>query len=85
MNKKRRRKFILSLILVLLVKSCKANADLFAEGFTLDSLSSKPPMSKQISKCGKSHGISSRLAASAGSNTSNNHKRNLNMRRDLGF
>lgn len=81
MNKKRKRKFILIFILALFVKSCKANADLFAEGFALDSISSKPAMSKQISKCGKSHGILSRLAASAGSNTSNND----NDKNDLHF
>ena len=74
MNQQRRHKFILSLILALLVKSCKG---LFAEGFALDSRSSKLAMSKQISKCGKSHGILSRLVTLATRNTSNNHNHML--------
>jgi len=73
MSKKRKRKFLLSCILALSVRSCRVNADLFAEGFALPPLSSKPAMSRQIPKCGRSHGIFSRWATSTGSNTSNNH------------
>ena len=43
MSKKRKRKFMLSIVLVLLVKSSKANGDLFAEGFMLNPLPQKTP------------------------------------------
>lgn len=71
MSKKRKRKFVLSCVLALSVRSCRVNADLFAEGFALAPLSSKPAMSRQIPKCGRSDGIFSRWATSRGSNTMN--------------
>lgn len=75
MSKKRKRKFFLSCILALSVRSCRVNADLFAEGFALGSYSSQPAMSRQIPKCGRSYGILSRSATSAGSDIPNNNNR----------
>jgi len=73
MSKRRKRKFLFSCVLALSIKSSRVNADLFAEGFALGSYSSKPAISRQIPKCGRSYGIFSRLATSAGSNIPNNY------------
>lgn len=49
MAKKRKRKFLLTCILVLSIRSAKVNADLFAEGFMLAPVfSSSPAMSRRV-------------------------------------
>ena len=45
MSKKRKRKFVLKIVLASLVNSSPAQADLFAEGFKLNPLSQKPAKS----------------------------------------
>lgn len=72
MSKKRKRKFLLGLVVVLCVRCKKVNADLFIEGFQLGSYSSKPAISKRIPKCRRSPGIFSRWAMSKGSDIQNN-------------
>ena len=74
MNNK--RKFLLASILALSIRSTKVNADLFVEGLALSPVfSSKPGISRPIPRCGRSNGIISRLAASAGSDIQNNDNR----------
>ena len=46
MFKKRKRKFVLKIVLALLFKSSPAQADLFAEGFQLGPLPQKPAKSR---------------------------------------
>ena len=76
MAKKRKRKIFLSSILGLSIRCSRVNADLFVEGLSLPPVfSSKPGISRPIPRCGRSNGIISRLAASAGSNIQNNDNR----------
>ena len=76
MSQKRKRKFFLSSILGLSIRCSRVNADLFVEGLALPPVfSSKPSISRPIPRCGRSNGISSRLASSAGSNIPNNNNR----------
>jgi len=67
MPKKRKRKFILACVLALSIKSTKVNADWFVDGF----LFNQNP-TRLLPRCGRSHGILSRLAASTGSDIQNN-------------
>ena len=69
MSKKRKRKFILACVLALLIRSTKVNADWFLDGFLFNQNPARP---RVLPRCGRSHGILSRLAASAGSNIQNN-------------
>lgn len=72
MAKKRKRKFLLTCILVLSIRSAKVNADLFAEGFMLAPVfSSSPAMSRCVPRCGRSYGILSRIAASTSTSSTN--------------
>ena len=75
MSKKRKRKFLLGFILG---RCSRVNADLFVEGLGLPPVfSSKPAICRPIPKCGRSHGIVSRPATSAGSNIPNNDNRHF--------
>ena len=72
MGKKRKRKFLLSCVLALCVRSSIVKADLFVEGFMLPPVfSSRPGISRGVPRCGRSHGISSRIATSASTNSAN--------------
>ena len=69
MVKKRKRKFILACVLALSIRSTEVNADWFVDGFLFNQNPARP---RVLPKCGGSHGILSRLAASAGSDIQNN-------------
>ena len=70
--KKRKRKCLLSCVLGLCVRSCIVKADLFVEGFMLPPIfSSRPGISRGVPRCGRSHGISSRIVTSVSTNSSN--------------
>ena len=70
MVKKRKRKFILSCLLALSIKSTKVNADWFVDGFMFNP---NPTKAQVLPRCGgRSYGILSRLSAQAGSDFTNN-------------
>ena len=69
MGKKRKRKFLLASILALSIRSTKVSAGWFVDGFLFNQ---NPARARVLPRCGRSHGILSRLAASAGSNIQNN-------------
>ena len=64
-----KRKFLLALILALSIRSTKVNADWFVDGFLFNPNPARP---RVLPRCGRSHGIMSRLVASTGSNIQNN-------------
>ena len=64
MSKKCKKKFLLGFILSLFIRSSRVNADWFVDGFMFNPNPTRP---RVLPRCGRSHGILSRLAVSAGS------------------
>ena len=69
MVKKRKRKFLLGCLLTLSIRCNKINADCFVDGFLFNSNFTRAQM---LLRCGRSHRIMSRIAASVGSYIPNN-------------